>query len=63
MNAKPALPQLPRARLVIVDDHRLVRAGLLALLTVEPDLAVVGEAANGQEAVELCRSLSRIRCS
>ena len=51
------LPQVPRARLIIVDDHVLVRAGLLALLTGEPDLEVVGEAANGQEALNLCRTL------
>jgi DNA-binding NarL/FixJ family response regulator len=54
---RPSLPHVPTARLIIVDDHVLVRAGLLALLTIEPDLAVVGEPANGQEALALCRHL------
>jgi DNA-binding NarL/FixJ family response regulator len=43
------------ARLVIVDDHDLVRAGLKAMLSLEEGLDIVGEAANGREAVELCR--------
>ena len=42
-------------RVVIADDHRLVRAGLRALLEAEDDLEVVGEAADGVEAVELVR--------
>ncbi|MBI4493468.1 MAG: response regulator transcription factor [Chloroflexi bacterium] len=45
------------ARLVIVDDHDLARAGLRSLLTGEHDLEVVGEAANGREALGLCRRL------
>lgn len=45
------------ARLVIVDDHELVRAGLRALLTAQHGLELVGEAANGREAVEICRRL------
>ena len=39
-------------RVLIVDDHQIVRKGLRALLETEPDLDVVGEAADGQEAVE-----------
>ena len=38
-------------RILIVDDHPLVRKGLLALLSSMPDLMVVGEAANGKEAI------------
>ena len=45
------------ARLVIVDDHHLLRRGFRSLLTGEPDLEVVGEASNGREAIELCRRL------
>lgn len=48
---------IERARLMIVDDHDLARAGLRQMLAGEPDLEVIGEAANGQEAVELCRQL------
>lgn len=43
-------------RLLIADDHPVVRAGLLALFSTEPDLAVVGEASTGAEAVEQSRS-------
>lgn len=44
-------------RLIIADDHELVRTGLRNLLAPEPDLEVVGEARDGQEALELCREL------
>jgi DNA-binding NarL/FixJ family response regulator len=44
-------------RLIIADDHDLVRDGMRAMLAKEPDLEVVGEAKNGQEALELCRNL------
>ena len=44
-----------RARLVVVDDHELVRAGIKSMLAREADLEVVGEAADGREAVGLCR--------
>jgi DNA-binding NarL/FixJ family response regulator len=43
-----------RKRMAVVDDHELVRAGIRNMLAREPDLEVVGEAANGREAVELC---------
>jgi DNA-binding NarL/FixJ family response regulator len=51
----PRLPQV--ARLLIVDDHALARVGLRAMLAPEPDLDVVGEAADGAEALALCRAL------
>lgn len=48
----------PRAaRILLADDHTLARAGLRAMLTAEPDLVVVGEAADGAEALRLCREL------
>ncbi len=47
----------PPARLLIADDHDLVREGLRALLSGEDDLEVVGEARDGQEALKMCRSL------
>ncbi|HVE99012.1 MAG TPA: response regulator transcription factor [Mycobacteriales bacterium] len=40
-------------RLVVADDQPLVRAGLRTLLDAEPDIAVVGEAADGREAVNV----------
>jgi DNA-binding NarL/FixJ family response regulator len=45
------------ARVVIADDHELARAGLRAMLTGQRGLEVVGEAANGHEALMLCRRL------
>lgn len=45
------------ARLLIAEDYALVREGLRAMLSGEPDLEVVGEAKNGREAVERCRAL------
>ena len=44
-----------RARLLIADDHHLIRASLQQMLAGEPDLTVVGEATTGQEALALCR--------
>ena len=43
------------ARVVIADDHDVVRAGVRTLLSGERGLEVVGEAANGREALTLCR--------
>jgi two-component system invasion response regulator UvrY len=42
-------------RIVIVDDHAVVRAGLRQFLAEQSDLEVVGEAANGREALDLVR--------
>ena len=44
-------------RLLIADDHALVRSGLRSMLQREPGIEIVGEARNGREAVELCCSL------
>jgi DNA-binding NarL/FixJ family response regulator len=48
---------MPPLRVLIADDHPLVRSGMRALLTVEEDLEVVGEAATGEEAVTLAVAL------
>ena len=45
--------QLPPIRVLVVDDHPVVRHGLIAILGYEPDIAVVGDAADGAEAVRL----------
>lgn len=44
-------------RVILADDHRIVRQGLRALLEKESDMEVVGEADNGQVAVKLAREL------
>ena len=47
-----------RLRVLVVDDRALVRRGFAALLAGEPDVEVVGEADNGQRAIELTRRLN-----
>lgn len=44
-------------RILIVDDHPVVRTGLRGMLAGEPDFAVVGEAADGEEAIVRARDL------
>ena len=41
-------------RIMLVDDHAVVRSGLSAFLSVNPDLELVGEAENGEQAVVRC---------
>jgi DNA-binding NarL/FixJ family response regulator len=44
-------------KILIVDDEKTVRAGLRMRLELEPDLAIAGEAGNGQEALRLVREV------
>lgn len=44
-------------RVLVADDQEIVRAGLTMILNAQPDITVVGEAANGQRAVEVARRL------
>jgi DNA-binding NarL/FixJ family response regulator len=44
-------------RVVVADDQEIVRTGLTMILNAQPDIEVIGEAANGQRAVELARRL------
>lgn len=50
------MPAMP-VRVLVVDDHPVVRAGLEALLTAREEVEVVGSAADGAEAVTLARTL------
>jgi DNA-binding NarL/FixJ family response regulator len=45
-----------RIRILLVDDQAMFREGLRTLLATQPDFEVVGEAANGEEALRLCSS-------
>ena len=47
----------PRIRVLIADDQALVRRGMTLMLSVEPDLEVVGQACDGVEAVEMAQQL------
>lgn len=47
----------PEIRILVVDDHFIVRMGLVALINTEPNLKVVGEADNGEQAVQRFESL------
>ncbi len=44
---------MPQISVLLVDDHNIVRQGLKALLTAEPDIIIAGEAQTGREAVNL----------
>lgn len=48
---------MARIRVLVVDDHSIVRQGIRALLTMGTDIKVVGEATNGREAIEMALQL------
>jgi NarL family two-component system response regulator LiaR len=50
-------PSPERIRVLIVDDHTMVRRGLATFLQVFDDLEMAGEAASGQEAIQMCAQL------
>jgi two-component system, NarL family, response regulator LiaR len=47
----------PKIKVLIVDDHQVVRQGLRTFLELQPDIVVLGEASDGQAAVEMVRRL------
>jgi DNA-binding NarL/FixJ family response regulator len=47
----------PAVRIVVADDHQVVRDGFAGLLDTQPDFTVVGTASDGAEAVRICRDL------
>jgi DNA-binding NarL/FixJ family response regulator len=48
---------MEQIRILVVDDHRVMREGLRALLETEKDITVVGEAETGRQAVQLAKQL------
>jgi DNA-binding NarL/FixJ family response regulator len=46
------------ARIIVADDHLLVRSALVDIVRKHSNFEVIGEAADGQEALELCRRLN-----
>jgi DNA-binding NarL/FixJ family response regulator len=53
----PVTAQKGRLRVIVVDDHTVMRAGVIALLADEPTIDIVGEAGDGRAAVELVERL------
>jgi len=53
VNAPP-----PGVRIIVADDHQVVRTGFAALLDTQPDFSVIGTARDGGDAVRLCRELA-----
>lgn len=51
------MSQVPQIKVLLVDDHGMVRRGLIAYLSGAEDLCLVGEACDGQEAVDQCERL------
>lgn len=51
------ISNVPPVRVLVADDHKLFREGLVALISQEPYVNVVGQAGDGEEAVELARQL------
>ena len=49
---------MSKIRLLLADDHTVLRAGLKALFNAQPDMEVVAEASNGEEAIRMSRELS-----
>ena len=49
---------MKKLRILLADDHKMVRDGLRLLLDAQPDLRVVGEAANGREVLQKARELN-----
>ena len=43
-------------RVALIDDMDMIRTGFKLIVDNEPDMTVVGEAANGREAIDLCRN-------
>ncbi len=52
------MEQINKLRVLLADDHMIVREGLKALINAQPDMKVVGEAQNGREALECAADLS-----
>ena len=48
---------MTRLRVLLAEDHAIVREGLRALLDAQPDMEVVGEAADGREALDAAKAL------
>jgi DNA-binding NarL/FixJ family response regulator len=57
MDELPPRRNQERIRVLLADDHPLVRAGIRSVLTAEEDIALVGEAVDGDQVLRLCQEL------
>lgn len=53
----PTTTDVPSVRVLVADDHRLFREGLISLISQEPFVNIIGQANDGEEAVQLAREL------
>ncbi len=51
------MSEMEKIRIIIVDDHDMIRKGIAAYLRVTPDIELVGEGSDGFEALRLCKEL------
>ena len=51
------MTEISQIRVLVVDDHKVVRKGLATFIAVHDDLTLVGDAGNGEEAIEQCAAL------
>ena len=49
---------MAKIRILVTDDHALIRGGIVGLLNAQPDMEVVGEAGNGEEAIQKTAALT-----
>ena len=52
------MPKTAKIRLVVADDHAILRSGLRMLINAQPDMEVVGEAEDGIEAVQVIQRVN-----
>jgi DNA-binding NarL/FixJ family response regulator len=57
INSNARETMVEKKRVLLVEDHALMRAGIRALLSREPNLDIVGEASNGREAINIIQTL------
>lgn len=51
------MSQQERATILLIDDHPMLRTGVKQLISMAPDIQVIGEASNGAQGIELAESL------
>ncbi|MEG7484181.1 response regulator, partial [Citrobacter freundii] len=51
------MSNLEPATILLIDDHPMLRTGVKQLVSMAPDITVVGEASNGEQGIELAESL------